>query len=76
VEVTALTGTVAITGLVLIGLLGSLQLVAVVRPQGEWTVNNVYGGSPHSTDPKAYFAVNQGWAWECFSGIDGVSCSR
>ncbi|MEA2003316.1 MAG: hypothetical protein U9N84_15705 [Actinomycetota bacterium] len=62
-EVTALTWTVAITGLILIGLLGSLQLVAVVRPHSEWTIKNVYGGTPDDTDPKAYFAVNQGWAW-------------
>jgi len=62
-EVTALTWVIAIAGLVLIGLLGMLQLVAVIRPQSEWTVSNVYGGSPDVTDPTAYFAFNQGYAW-------------
>jgi hypothetical protein len=62
-EVTALTRIVAIAGLVLIGLLGSLQLVALVRPRSEWTIENVYGGRPEATDPKAYFAFNQGFAW-------------
>ena len=62
-DVTTLTVIVAITGLVLIGLLGGLQLVAVIRPQGTWTVENVYGGDPDSTDRKAYFAFNQGYAW-------------
>jgi hypothetical protein len=58
-----LTWIVALTGLVLIGLLAGLQLVAVVRPRGEWTIANVYGGDPDATDPKAYFAFNQGLAW-------------
>ena len=62
-EVTALTWVVAVTGLVLIGLLAGLQLVAVLRPRGEWTIANVYGGDPNATDPKAYFACNQGYAW-------------
>lgn len=62
-EVTALTWIVAIVGLVLIGLLAALQLVAVVRPRSEWTIKNVYGGSPEATDPKAYYAFNQGYAW-------------
>jgi hypothetical protein len=62
-EVTILTWLVAITGLVLIAILGSLQLVAVLRPRGAWTIANVYGGSPESTDPRAYFAFNQGYAW-------------
>jgi hypothetical protein len=63
VEVTALTWIVAIVGLVLIGLLAALQLVAVVRPRSEWTIKNVYGGSPEATDPQAYYAFNQGYAW-------------
>jgi hypothetical protein len=63
VEVTALTWIVAVTGLVLIGLLGALQLVAVFRPRSQWTIDNVYGGRPDSTDPTAYFAFNQGFAW-------------
>ncbi len=62
-EVTGLTWVVAIAGLVLIGLLGGLQLVAVLRPRTEWTIKNVYGGKPETTDPKAYFAFNQGLAW-------------
>jgi hypothetical protein len=63
VDVTALTWTVAIAGLVIIGLLGGLQLVAAIQPRSEWTIENVYGGSPDATDPIAYFAYNQGWAW-------------
>jgi hypothetical protein len=62
-EVTILTWTVAITGLLLIGLLAGLQLVAVFTPRGRWTIENVYGGNPDATDPKAYFAFNQGQAW-------------
>ncbi len=62
-EVTALTWVVAVLGLVLILLLGSLQLLAVLRPRAQWTIENVYGGTPESTDPKAYFAFNQGVAW-------------
>jgi hypothetical protein len=48
---------------VLILLLGSLQLAAVINPRTEWTIKNIYGGDPNSTDPKAYFAYNQGYAW-------------
>ena len=62
-EVTAATWVVAIAGLALIILLGGLQLVAVLRPRSAWTIENVYGGSPDTTDPKAYFAFNQGYAW-------------
>ena len=62
-EVDALTWVVAIGGLAIMGLLGSLQLVAVLRPRAAWTVENVYGGSPDATDPTAYFAFNQGYAW-------------
>lgn len=40
-----------------------LQLVAALRPRAAWTIQNVYGGSPEATDPKAYFAFNQGMAW-------------
>jgi hypothetical protein len=63
VEVTTLTWAIAIAGLVLIALLGTLQFVAVIRPRNEWTIANVYGGSPSATDPTAYFAFNQGYAW-------------
>ena len=54
---------VSLRGTNMIGLLVSLQLVAVIRPHRDWTIKNVYGGIPDSTDSKAYFAVNQGWAW-------------
>ncbi len=62
-DVTWATWAVAIGGLALMGLLGSLQLVAVVRPRAGWTIENVYGGEPSATDPVAYFAYNQGYAW-------------
>lgn len=62
-SVTPMTIAVAVTGLMLIGLLGALQAIAVVRPRDEWTIENVYGGDPSATDPVAYFAVNQGYAW-------------
>ncbi len=62
-EVTPITWIVALAGLVLILLLGSLQLVAALRPRSEWTIKNVYGGTPDGTEPKAYFAFNQGYAW-------------
>lgn len=62
-DVTPLTWVVALVGLAMILLLGSLQLAAVVRPRSEWTIENVYGGSPEGTDPTAYFAFNQGFAW-------------
>ncbi len=45
------------------GLLATLQGIAVFSPRGEWTIRNVYGGDPGATDPKAYFAFNQGYAW-------------
>ncbi|NNE74819.1 MAG: hypothetical protein HKN26_14225 [Acidimicrobiales bacterium] len=61
--VTATTWIVATVGLGLIGLLGALQLIAVVRPKADWTIENVYGGTPEATDPKAYFAFNQSSAW-------------
>ena len=62
-DVSALTWILAVGGLVLIGLLGSLELVALLNPRGGWTIRNVYGGDPSRTDPVAYFAFNQGWAW-------------
>lgn len=62
-DVTPLTWIVALTGLALIVLVGALQLVAVLRPHHQWTIDNVYGGSPDTTDPTAYFAFNQGFAW-------------
>lgn len=62
-EVTAWTWIVAVAGLLLIALLGCLQLIAVARPRTDWTIRNVYGGSPEDTDGTAYFAFNQGYAW-------------
>jgi len=62
-EVTVLTWIVGVAGLLIMGLLAALQLAAVIKPRGEWVVRNVYGGDPTSTDPKAFFAVNQGYAW-------------
>jgi hypothetical protein len=61
--VTVWTWTVAVGGLVLITLLSALQVMALVRPRSKWTISNVYGGDPSSTDPVAYFAFNQGSAW-------------
>lgn len=62
-DVTVWTWVIALTGLGIIGLLGALQAIAVVRPRAAWTVNLIYGGSPEATDPTAYFAFNQGYAW-------------
>lgn len=62
-ETTAFTIVVAVAGLALIALLGTLETIAVMRPKADWTIKNVYGGSPDDTDPRAYFAFNQGWAW-------------
>ena len=49
-EVTLWTWIVAVLGLLLMGLLMVLQSIAVLRPHAEWTIRNVYGGSPESTD--------------------------
>ena len=62
-EVTAATWVIALIGLALISLLGALQVVALLRPREQWTIDNVYGGSPDNTDPKAYFAFNQASDW-------------
>lgn len=62
-EVTTLTWIVAVGGLALIGLLALVELIALIRPRAEWTIRNVYGGDPSATDPTAYFAFNQGFAW-------------
>jgi len=62
-EVTLWTWFVAIAGLAIIGILSIAQFIAVVRPRSDWTIENVYGGSPEATDPVAYFAFNQGFAW-------------
>jgi hypothetical protein len=62
-EVTAFTWVVALAGLGIMGILMAAQTVALVRPREEWTIRNIYGGSPDTTDPTAYFAFNQGYAW-------------
>jgi hypothetical protein len=62
-EVTLFTWIVGVAGLIVMGILMAAQLVAVINPQGEWTIKNIYGGDPSETDPKAYFAFNQGFAW-------------
>jgi hypothetical protein len=62
-EVTILTWVVGVAGLFIMGLLVSLQLVAVFKPRAEWTLENIYGGDASGTDPKAFFAFNQGYAW-------------
>lgn len=61
-DVTAATWTIAILGILLMTLLGSMQTVAVLKPRGRWTIDNVYGGNPEATDEVAYFAFNQGYA--------------
>jgi len=62
-DVTITTWVIGLAGLVLMGLLATLQFVAVLRPRAAWTIDNVYGGRPEGTDAKAYFAFNQGYAW-------------
>ena len=61
-EVSLFTWAIAIVGLLLMGVLMVLQSIALLKPYSAWTVKNVYGGDPESTDPKAYFAFNQGFA--------------
>ncbi len=62
-EVTAWTWVVAVAGLVIICVLAGLQLIAVLHPRSTWVIENIYGGHPESTDTRAYFAFNQGFAW-------------
>ena len=62
-DATPMTWIIALIGLGLIGILFVVQLVAVLRPRAAWTITNVYGGTPETTDPTAYFAFNQGYAW-------------
>ncbi len=61
-QVTSLTCAVAVVGLLIITLLIVIQSVALLKPRSQWTIDNVYGGSPDATDPKAYFAFNRGFA--------------
>lgn len=65
-EVTTATWIIAIGGLALVLLLGALQFVAVIRPRSDWTVENVYGGDPTVTDPKAYFAPSGPETWRIY----------
>ncbi len=62
-DVTLGTRLVAVAGLLISAILLVAQVIAVLRPRAEWTIKNVYGGSPGATDPVAYFAFNQGYAW-------------
>ena len=62
-QVTTLTWLIAIAGILIIGILNIAQVIAIVRPRAQWTVENIYGGTPEATDPVAYFAFNQGFAW-------------
>ena len=59
-QVTAFTWVVAMAGIVIIGFLFIAQLIAILKPREQWTIDNVYGGTPDAT---AYFAFNQGFAW-------------
>ena len=61
-DVTLWTWVVAVSGLLLMALLATLQGIAVLRPRSSWVVENVYGGNPEDTDPTAYFAFNSGFA--------------
>lgn len=61
--VTTMTWSVALGGLLIVLILGSLQLIAVLRPRSDWAIQNIYGGNPDDTDATAYFAYHQGWAW-------------
>lgn len=79
-EVTAWTWVVATSGLLIIGLLAGLQLLALIRPRSRWVIENVYGGNPEVTDPAAFFAFYRGfakadlilWAPLQFSGSIGM----
>ncbi len=62
-EVTLVTWIVAVVGLLVMGLLLSLQFIAIIRPRAAWTIRNVYGSDPEGTDSRAYFAFYQGYAW-------------
>lgn len=62
-EVTFWTWTIALAGLALVLILGTAELIALLRPRAEWTIKNIYGGHPGDTDPKAFFAFNLGFAW-------------
>jgi len=61
-EVTTVTWGIALIGLLLMGILMLLQSIALLRPHSAWTIKNVYGGDPDSTDPKAFFAFYHGLA--------------
>ena len=60
--VTRATVVVAVFGVVTMGILFFAQLCAVLAPQSQWTIDNIYGGNITVTDSTAYFAYHQGWA--------------
>ena len=62
-EVTITTWSIALLGILIMCLLISLQAIAVIKPEGDWTIKNVYGSNPSNTDPKAYFAFYKGFAY-------------
>ncbi|MDJ0908604.1 MAG: hypothetical protein QNI99_05400 [Woeseiaceae bacterium] len=61
-QVTAMTWAIAVAGFAIMGVLWAAQLVAFLRPRAGWTIENIYGGRPEETDPKAYFAFNRGYS--------------
>lgn len=61
--VSVFTWIVALVGLVIMGMLVVLQVIAIFRPHSDWTIKNVYGGKPGGGNDKAYFAFNQGFAY-------------
>ena len=61
-EVTRATIVVALFGVITMGILFVAQLIAVLAPHTQWTIDNVYGGNIAATDSTAYFAYHQGWA--------------
>ncbi len=62
-EVTVFTIFVGVLGFIMMGLLATLQFIAVLKQRSDWVIKNVYGDDPEITDPKAFFAYNQGYAW-------------
>ena len=61
-QVTGWTWAIACAGLALVLVLGAAQVIALLRPRAEWTIDNIYGGRPEVTDPTAYFAFYRGSA--------------
>ena len=59
-EVTLVTWMVALGGLALMGLLMTLQAIAVVRPRAPWTIRNIYGGDPERHRPEGLLRLQPG----------------